>query len=67
MGYGVASGADWQQQHLDGQPVGYLTQFKAGTKLALLTVHGAGHEVPTYKPAVALDMFTKYIRGAYTK
>jgi hypothetical protein len=66
MGYAPTTGAEWVQQHLDGQPVGYLTQFAASTKLALLTVHGAGHEVPTYKPAVALDLFAKYLKGVYT-
>ena len=29
-------------------------------------VHGAGHEVPAYKPEVALDLFTKYLQGYWT-
>ena len=66
MGYLPVVGAEWQQQTLDGQPVGYLAQFHPSTKLAFLTVHGAGHEVPTYKPAVALNLFTKYLTGDYT-
>ncbi len=59
-------GAEWVQQVLNGQPVGYLAKFDPSTKLAFLTVHGAGHEVPTYKPDVALDLFTKYLNGDYT-
>ena len=66
MGYNAVEGAEWIQQTLDGQPTGYLTQFTPETKLAFLTVHGAGHEVPTYKPAVALDLFSKYLNGHYT-
>ena len=44
---------------------GYLTKFKS-TKMAFLTVHNAGHEVPTYVPEVALDMWTKYLNGYFT-
>jgi cathepsin A (carboxypeptidase C)/serine carboxypeptidase-like clade 2 len=66
MGYRPQPGAAWVQQILDGQPVGYLAKFEASTKLAFLTVHGAGHEVPTYKPAVALNMFASYLKGTYT-
>ena len=27
------------------------------------TVHGAGHEVPRYKPAFALTMIEKFVKG----
>lgn len=64
MGYKVA-GRMWQSYVLDGQTAGYFTAWK-DTKLGFLTVHGAGHEVPTYKPAVALDLFTKYLKGQWT-
>jgi carboxypeptidase C (cathepsin A) len=64
MGYKVA-GRMWQSYVLDGQTAGYFTAWK-DTKLGFLTVHGAGHEVPTYKPAVALDLFTKYLKGEWT-
>ena len=47
LGYAPQSSTNWVQQTLNGQPTGYLTKFKAGTKLAFLTVHGAGHEVRT--------------------
>jgi hypothetical protein len=29
-----------------------------------MTVHGAGHEVPTYKPKEALDLFEKYLSNS---
>jgi len=66
LGYSLQRGSTWVQQLLDGQPVGYLTRWAKSTKLAFLTVHDAGHEVPTYKPKVALDLFTKYLNGEYT-
>jgi hypothetical protein len=44
---------------------GYLTKWK-NTKLAFATVHGAGHEVPTYKPDVALWLWESYLKGELT-
>jgi len=44
---------------------GYLTKW-SNAKLAFLTVHDAGHEVPTYKPDFALDMFTRFLKGEFT-
>lgn len=64
LGYLVA-GRMWQTYEYAGQTAGYFTQWK-DTKLGFLTVHGAGHEVPTYKPDVALDLFTKYLNGEWT-
>lgn len=64
LGYTV-SGLPWQVYTYNQQTAGYLTQWKS-TKLAFLTIHGAGHEVPTYKPDVALDMWSKYLSGTFT-
>eukprot|EP01038_Epipyxis_sp_PR26KG_P013542 gene13542-18166_t len=64
LGYEV-SGKAWQVYTVNQQTAGYATQWK-NTKLGFLTIHGAGHEVPTYKPAVALDMFTRYLNGEFT-
>ena len=64
LGYEVA-GRKWRKYEVDGQVGGYLTQWK-DTNLGFLTIHGAGHEVPTYKPGVALDMFTRYLAGEFT-
>ena len=65
LGYTPASAGLWQPYIYEGQTAGFLTQF-AGTKLAFLTVHNAGHEVPTYVPDVALDMWGKYLAGTFT-
>jgi carboxypeptidase C (cathepsin A) len=65
LGYTAAPTDSWNTYMYKEQTAGYLTQFK-NTKLAFLTIHGAGHEVPTYLPDVALDMFTKYIKGDFT-
>jgi carboxypeptidase C (cathepsin A) len=37
---------------------GYVVKFQG---LTFATVHGAGHEVPTYKPQAALEVFKKYL------
>jgi len=65
LGYEFA-GKPWQPVTFNGQTAGYLTQWK-DTGLAFETVHGAGHEVPTYKPDVALDLWTKYLAGELTR
>jgi carboxypeptidase C (cathepsin A) len=65
LGYEVSKNVNWKTYTVSGQTAGYLTQWK-DTKLAFLTVHGAGHEVPTYKPEVAFDLFQKYINGDFT-
>jgi len=64
LGYEVA-GRKWQTWTVDEQTAGYLTKWK-GTKLAFATVRGAGHEVPTYKPAEALSLFKSYLAGELT-
>lgn len=63
LGYKVAS--EWKDYTVDGQTAGYITKWK-DTKLALATVHGAGHEVPTYKPEAALYLWSKYLQGELT-
>lgn len=65
LGYSV-SGKAWQTYTVNDQTAGYLTKWSK-TKLAFLTVHGAGHEVPTYKPEVAFDLWSKYLAGEFTK
>jgi carboxypeptidase C (cathepsin A) len=64
MGYEV-SGRRWQTYTYNEQTVGYITKWK-NTKLAFVTVHNAGHEVPAYTPDVALDLWIKYLRGQWT-
>jgi carboxypeptidase C (cathepsin A) len=41
---------------------GYLVQWDG---ISFATVHGAGHEVPTYKPAAALQLFENYLNGIF--
>jgi carboxypeptidase C (cathepsin A) len=65
LGYKV-SGRSWRTYTYDGQTAGYATVWE-NTGLGFLTIHGAGHEVPTYKPDVALDMWTRYLNGEFTK
>ena len=64
LGYKV-SGRSWRSYTVNGQTAGYLTKWE-NTKLAFATVHGAGHEVPTYKPDVALYLFDSYLKGELT-
>jgi carboxypeptidase C (cathepsin A) len=56
---------DWTTWFLDGQTAGYISKFKTPfsgkSRFTFMTVHGAGHEVPTYKPKEALDLFEKYL------
>lgn len=51
----------WDTWYVDGQTAGFVTKFNA--PLTFVTVHGAGHEVPAYKPKEALDLFEKYLNG----
>lgn len=49
----------WQPWHVDGQVAGYKKAFENGVYFA--TVHGAGHEVPMYKPAAAYAIFEAFL------
>lgn len=62
LGYEV-KGRRWQQYKVSNQTAGYMTQWK-NTGLTFMTVHGAGHEVPTYQPEIALYLFNEYIAGS---
>ena len=64
LGYKVA-GKSWQQWLVNGQTAGYLTKWE-NTGFAFATVRGAGHEVPTYKPEAALQLFQSYLNGELT-
>jgi len=57
-------GRKWQHYEVDNQTGGYLTKFTKN--MAFATVHGAGHEVPTYKPEVALSLWNQYLNGELT-
>ncbi|CAM9525399.1 unnamed protein product [Ectocarpus fasciculatus] len=64
LGYKV-TGRMYQPYEVAGQMAGYATKW-ADSKLGFVTVHGAGHEVPAYKPEVALELWTKYLNGEWT-
>jgi carboxypeptidase C (cathepsin A) len=64
LGYKV-TGRMYQSYEIAGQMAGYATKW-ADSKLAFVTVHGAGHEVPAYKPEVALVLWKKYLNGEWT-
>ena len=63
MGY--TANPKWTNYIYEKQIAGFLTKF-LGVKLSFLTIHGAGHEVPTFKPKIAFDMFSKYLNGVFT-
>lgn len=74
LGYSPRPGSDWATWNVPkdssngpeaGQLGGYLTRFQ-DRRFAFATVHGAGHEVPTYKPAASLELFNKFISGEWT-
>lgn len=64
LGYKV-TGRMYQSYEVAGQMAGYATKW-AESKLGFVTVHGAGHEVPTYKPEVALYLWKNYLAGTWT-
>ena len=72
LGFSVAK--SWDTWYVDGQTAGYITNFKTekyingrrindivSSRFAFVTVHGAGHEVPTYKPREAFELFSMYL------
>jgi len=64
LGYKVA-GKPWVAYTVNGQVGGYQTKWE-NTNFSFLTVRGAGHEVPTYKPEVALWLWDNYLQGKLT-
>jgi hypothetical protein len=64
MGFELSDDAVWQPYMVDSVHSGYYTKWK-NVKLAFVTVRDAGHEVPRYKPAVALDMWNKFLDGVW--
>jgi carboxypeptidase C (cathepsin A) len=54
----------WNTWEVDGQTAGYTTDFETpggkDSRFTFTTVHFAGHEVPTYKPKEALELFKTF-------
>jgi carboxypeptidase C (cathepsin A) len=61
LGYDVVPGTAWASWDYEGQVAGYVQKFEGYT---FATVHGAGHEVPTYKPAQALKLISAYFNSS---
>jgi carboxypeptidase C (cathepsin A) len=59
----------WKPWKVDGQTAGFVTHFDMGRKtkatLTFATVHGAGHEIPSFLPMEALQLFIYYLRGEW--
>lgn len=50
----------WNPWHVDNQVAGYQVHFKG---LSFVTVHGAGHMVPSTRPKEALELLKRFLRG----
>ena len=63
LGYPVKS--MWKVWEVNQQVAGYITHFNTPhstkSRLIFATVHFAGHEVPTYKPQEAFELFQAYL------
>ena len=58
----------WKPWTFDWQTAGYLTEFDLGSSnssFIFVTVHGAGHEVPAYRPAESLSMLESFFSGEW--
>ncbi len=61
----------WKTWYVQGQTAGYITKFytelaSKQSRLVFATVHGAGHEVPTYKPEEAFVLFKAFLNNDWT-
>ena len=60
VGFQPKADCFWKAWKTEGEVAGYATRFELGTtdgQFTFATVHGAGHEVPAYRPMEALEMF----------
>ena len=44
------------------QRAGYVVDYDTPTNFKFITVTGAGHMIPTYKPSFALELFSKFLK-----
>lgn len=60
---GLRESARWRPWTLDGRQRmgGYVMEYEGG--LTFLTIRGAGHMVPEYKPAASLEFLGRWIRN----
>jgi hypothetical protein len=59
----------WKPWKVLDQFAGFVTYFDLGDKtnatFTFATVHGAGHEVPSYRPMEAFELFKNYLTGKW--
>lgn len=64
MGYPVSD--EWAPWTMDSQVSGFRVSFGTnGSAFQFVTVHGAGHMVPSTRPAQALQVFENYLSGKW--
>jgi len=54
--------APWASYHVEGQVAGYIIKFNG---FSFATVHGAGHMVPSTRPAFGYHVFKGYLNGTW--
>ncbi|OAY32904.1 serine carboxypeptidase-like 20 [Manihot esculenta] len=59
MGYEIVD--EWRPWTSNGQIAGYTQGYE--NNLTFLTIKGAGHTVPEYKPKEALDFYSRFLAG----
>ncbi|XP_056177314.1 serine carboxypeptidase-like 20 [Syzygium oleosum] len=59
MGYKIVD--EWRSWIFNEQVAGYLQGYE--NNLTFLTIKGAGHTVPEYKPREALHFYSRFLRG----
>ncbi|CAL9003782.1 unnamed protein product [Prunus brigantina] len=59
LGYQIVD--EWRSWQSNEQVAGYLQAYQ--NNLTFLTIKGAGHTVPEYKPREALDFYTRWLEG----
>ncbi|KAA8538772.1 hypothetical protein F0562_025464 [Nyssa sinensis] len=59
LGYKIVD--EWRPWHSNQQIAGYTQGYS--NNLTFLTIKGAGHTVPEYKPREALDFYSRWLEG----
>lgn len=59
IGYKIVD--DWRPWFINDQVAGYLQGYE--NQLTFLTIKGAGHTVPEYKPQEALEFYSRFLAG----
>jgi carboxypeptidase C (cathepsin A) len=66
LGVHPQNGETWKPWKVHNQTAGFVTKFRVpGGSFTFATVHGAGHEVPLYRPMEALQLFQNYLTGKW--